>query len=134
MLADIPGLIEGASDGTGLGSRFLGHVERCGVLIHLIDVLSNDIAGDYKTIRGEIKAYGGGLEEKKELVALTKCDAVDTELAQMQADEVEKVCGQKPWLISAVSGKGTNRLMLEIGKEIKEARAPKAKKLNSHGF
>ncbi len=134
VLADIPGLIEGASDGTGLGSRFLGHVERCGVLIHLIDVLSNDIVGDYRTIRAEIKAYGSGLEDKKELVALTKCDAVDEELAQMQADELEKETGQRPWLISAVSRKGTNRLMLEIGNEIKQARAPRVKKLNSHGF
>ncbi|MCP4935827.1 MAG: GTPase ObgE [bacterium] len=134
VLADIPGLIEGASDGTGLGSRFLGHVERCGVLVHLIDVLSNDIASDYETIRTEIAAYGGGLAEKKELVALTKCDAVDEELAQMQADKLEKVSSQRPWHISAVSGKGTNRLMQEIGKEIKMARAPKEKKLNSHGF
>jgi GTP-binding protein len=134
VLADIPGLIEGASDGTGLGSRFLGHVERCGVLIHLIDVLSDDIAKDYRTIRGEIAAYGAGLDQKKELIALTKCDAVDEELAQMQADELEQVCGQRPWFISAVSGKGTNHLMLRVGQEIKQARAPKVKKLNSHGF
>ncbi len=134
VLADIPGLIEGASDGTGLGSRFLGHVERCGVLIHLIDVLSDDIVKDYQTIRAEITAYGAGLDEKKELVALTKCDAVDEELAQMQADELEQVCGSRPWLISAVSGKGTNRLMLRVGDEIRQSRAPKVKKLNSHGF
>lgn len=134
VLADIPGLIEGASDGTGLGSRFLGHVERCGVLIHLIDVLSDDIVKDYDTIRTEIAAYGGGLDEKKELIALTKCDAVDDELAQMQADELEKACGQRPWLISAVSGKDTKHLMLRVGEEIKAARAPKVKNLNSHGF
>jgi GTPase len=134
VLADIPGLIEGASDGIGLGSRFLGHVERCGVLIHLIDVLSDDIVKDYRTIRAEITAYGAGLDEKKELVALTKCDAVDDELAQMQADELEKECGTRPWLISSVSGKGTNRLMLRVGEEIKQSRAPKVKKLNSHGF
>ena len=134
VLADIPGLIEGASDGTGLGSRFLGHVERCGVLIHLIDVLSDDIVGDYQTIRTEIAAYGGGLEDKRELVALTKCDAVDEELQDMQADELEKVCGQRPWFISAVSGQGTKRLMLRTGEIIREARAPKAKHVNSHGF
>ena len=134
VLADIPGLIEGASDGTGLGARFLGHVERCGVLIHLIDVLSNDIAADYETIRGEIAAYGNGLDEKRELVALTKCDAVDKELADMQAEELQRVCGQRPWLISAVSGKGTIRLMQKVGEIIREQRAPKEKQLNSHGF
>ncbi len=134
VLADIPGLIEGASDGIGLGSRFLGHVERCGVLVHLIDVLSDDIAADYKIIRDEIAAYGNGLDEKQELVALTKCDAVEEELADMQAEELQKVCGQKPWHISAVSGRGTTRLMQRVGEIIREQRAPKEKQLNSHGF
>ena len=104
------------------------------MLVHLIDVLSDDIVADYQTIRAEIAAYGGGLEDKLELVALTKCDAVDEELQDMQADELEKVSGQTPWFISAVSGQGTKRLMLRVGEIIREHRAPKEKQHNSHGF
>src|SRR5215813_9754276 len=85
VLADIPGLIEGASEGAGLGTRFLGHVERCGVLIHLVDGTSEDVARDYRTVREELAAYGGGLAEKKELVALNKCDALDEKEIQSRA-------------------------------------------------
>ena len=77
MLADIPGLIEGAHEGAGLGTRFLGHVERCRVLLHLVDATAEDIAGAYRTVRAELKAYGAELEKKKEIVALSKCDALD---------------------------------------------------------
>ena len=77
VLADIPGLIEGAHEGHGLGDRFLGHVERCGVLLHLIDGTEEDVAGAYRTVRDEIIAYGAGLEEKTEIVSLNKCDALD---------------------------------------------------------
>jgi len=79
VLADIPGLIEGAHEGAGLGDRFLGHVERCGVLIHLVDGTQDDVAGAYKTVRRELVAYGAGLEEKREIVALNKCDALTEE-------------------------------------------------------
>ena len=77
MLADIPGLIEGAAEGAGLGVRFLGHLERCAVLIHLVDATQEDVAGAWRTVRGELEAYGEGLAEKPELVALNKIDALD---------------------------------------------------------
>src|SRR6201994_2569511 len=79
VIADIPGLIEGASEGAGLGTRFLGHVERTAVLIHLIDATEDDIVGAYKTIRGELKNYGEGLAEKRELLVLNKADALDAD-------------------------------------------------------
>src|SRR5512136_2727548 len=79
VLADIPGLIEGAHEGHGLGDRFLGHVERCRVLLHLIDATGEHAGKDYKTVRGELAAYGAGLDEKLEIVALSKIDAVDPE-------------------------------------------------------
>ena len=89
VLADIPGLIEGAHEGAGLGTRFLGHVERCRVLLHLVDATAEDIAGAYRTVRGELKAYGGGLEKKKEIVALSKCDALDDETLAAKAAELK---------------------------------------------
>src|SRR6202035_4150998 len=76
VLADIPGLIEGAHEGHGLGDRFLGHVERTRVLLHLVDGTDEDVVKNYKTIRGELKAYGAGLSRKPEIVALNKCDAL----------------------------------------------------------
>ena len=75
-MADIPGLIEGAHEGAGLGTRFLGHVERCRALLHLVDGTQDDVAGAYSTVRGELKAYGGNLARKKEIVALNKTDAM----------------------------------------------------------
>lgn len=90
VLADIPGLIEGAHDGAGLGDRFLSHVERCRVLLHLVDVTSEDVAADYKTIRRELKAYGNGIEKKKEIVALSKCDAVDEAILLERRDILKK--------------------------------------------
>jgi GTP-binding protein len=81
VLADIPGLIEGAHEGKGIGDRFLGHIERCAVLLHLIDATSNDVMGDYRTIEGELNAYGNGLDEKPRVVVLNKCDALDAAAA-----------------------------------------------------
>ena len=80
VIADIPGLIEGAHEGAGLGDRFLGHVERCGVLLHLVDGTENNPASNYRTVRRELDAYGEGLPEKRELVALNKCDALSNQL------------------------------------------------------
>ena len=90
ILADIPGLIEGAHEGAGLGTRFLGHIERCRVLLHLVDGTSGDVAADYKTVRGELKAYGGGLAEKIEIVALNKCDALTDELIEEKRQALAK--------------------------------------------
>jgi GTPase len=111
VLADIPGLIEGASEGAGLGSRFLGHVERAGVLIHLVDGTAEDPAADYLKIRKELETYGTLLASKVELVVLNKIDALDAQtIAQKQA-ALAKVCKCEPFLASGVSGKGVKPLM-----------------------
>src|SRR4029450_4660316 len=104
VLADIPGLIEGAHEGAGLGTRFLGHVERCRVLLHLVDATAEDIAGAYRTVRSELKAYGAGLEKKKEIVALTKCDALDEATIAAQSAELKAAARTKPLVGSADLG------------------------------
>ncbi len=106
VLADIPGLIEGAHEGTGLGDKFLGHVERCRVLLHIIDAFEDDPAQSYRTIRRELAAYGAGLAEKPEIVALNKCDTLGDEELKLKSAALEKECGQKPLLISAATGAG----------------------------
>jgi GTP-binding protein len=95
VIADIPGLIEGAHEGAGLGTRFLGHVERCRVLLHLVDATSETIAADYKTVRGEIKAYGAGLEKKKQVLALSKCDALDGAAIAAKVAELKAVARRR---------------------------------------
>lgn len=126
VIADIPGLIEGASAGQGLGDRFLGHVERTAVLLHLIDITQDDPASAYQTIRGELAAYGGGLADKPEIVALNKTDALGMELSQDQAKTFEKETGIKPFLVSGVSGEGVKDVLFELLKEIQRARQQEA--------
>ncbi len=121
VLADIPGLIEGASEGIGLGSRFLGHVERCNVLLHLVDVTSEDIVGDFKTICGELKAYGGELADKHQIVALSKCDALDDETVDAQADELRAACGQDPLRLSSASGLNVQTALFAIVEQLDRA-------------
>ncbi len=111
VLADIPGLIEGASDGAGLGDRFLGHIERCGALLHLVDATQDDVAAAYRTVRAELEAYGGDLAAKPELVALSKADAVPAEDMKVQAQWLAEASGQKPMIVSAVSGEGLQALL-----------------------
>jgi len=111
VLADIPGLIEGASEGAGLGSRFLGHVERAGVLIHLVDGTADDPAGDYTKIRNELLTYGDILATKTELVVLNKIDALDEETLAEKKAELAKACGCEPMLASGVSGAGVKEVM-----------------------
>ncbi len=118
VLADIPGLIEGAHDGAGLGDRFLGHVERCRVLLHLVDATEDDVAEAYRTVRREIKAYGGGLAAKKEIVALSKCDALDGDAIASKAEDLKKAARKKPLLISAVSGFGMKDALYALSREI----------------
>ena len=120
VLADIPGLIEGAHEGAGIGDRFLGHVERCRVLLHLVDVTEADVAQAYRTIRGELKAYGADLTRKREIVALSKCDAVTPEVAAVKAAELQKAARKKPLLLSAVSGAGVRDALLKLAKIVKE--------------
>ncbi|MGO9544189.1 MAG: GTPase ObgE [Rhodomicrobium sp.] len=116
VLADIPGLIEGAHEGAGIGDRFLGHVERCRVLLHLVDVTEPDVAAAYRTVRGELKAYGAGLHRKREIVALSKCDAVTPEVAAEKAAELQRAARKKPLLLSAVAGKGVREALLKLAK------------------
>jgi GTP-binding protein len=122
VLADIPGLIEGASEGVGIGTRFLGHVERCAVLIHLVDGTQDDVAGAYRTVRDELVAYGEGLEDKDEIVALNKVDALDPETRKEKAAALKKACGQKPFIVSGVSGEGVTTLLRAALAKIRETR------------
>lgn len=123
VIADIPGLIEGAHEGHGLGDRFLGHVERTSVLLHLIDATSDDIVKDYNTIRHELEQYGGGLAGKTEIVALTKMDAIGEELAQDQADTLEKEVGIKPMIISSVAQTNIEQVLFKLAEVIKAHKA-----------
>jgi len=111
VLADIPGLIEGASEGAGLGTRFLGHVERTKVLIHLIDGTGEDPVGAYKIIRHELEAYGEHLAERPEIVAINKIDAIDAATRKKLVTKIKKASGQTPRLISGVSGEGVRDLL-----------------------
>lgn len=122
VMADIPGLIEGAHLGHGLGTRFLGHVERTSVLLHLIDITQDDIVGAYKTIRNELKKYGGGLAKKPEIIALNKADALGPELAEDQRKTFTKATRKKAHLISAVSGDGVDGVLKELWKHIEKNR------------
>ena len=122
VLADIPGLIEGAHEGHGLGDRFLGHVERTSVLLHLIDCTQDDIVQAYKTIRNELKEYGEGLEYKQEIIALNKADSLGPELAADQAKILEKAIKKKVNVISAVSGDGVREVLFGLAEHVKAAR------------
>jgi GTP-binding protein len=127
VLADIPGLIEGAHEGAGLGDRFLGHIERCRVLLHLVDVTEADVAKAYRTVRGELKAYGANLGRKREIVALSKCDAVTPEVAAEKAAELQRAARRKPLLLSAVSGAGVREALLKLAKIVREPKQEEAK-------
>jgi GTP-binding protein len=126
VIADIPGLIEGASEGAGLGTRFLGHVERAGVLIHLVDATQDDVAGAYRTIRNELEAYGEDLANRAEILALNKVDALDDEIRQWKLDELEAEAGKKPRLISGVSGEGVQDVLRAAFQQIKRHRGEEA--------
>ena len=129
VLSDIPGLIEGASYGHGRGTRFLGHVERTAVLLHLIDATQDDILGAYKIIRTELESYGGGLSEKPEVVALNKVDAIGMDLALDQAKHLQKYLGKdtKIHVISGVSGENVRSLLFALAGPINEAREQRRK-------
>jgi GTP-binding protein len=123
VLADIPGLIGGAHEGAGLGDRFLGHVERCAVLLHLVDATLEDPAEAYEIIRGELEAYGAGLEEKPEIVALSKADAVPPDELKRKTKSLAKIAGTKPFVFSAVTGDGMKPALREVAAVVKDARA-----------
>jgi GTP-binding protein len=120
VLADIPGLIEGAHEGLGLGDRFLGHVERCRVLLHLVDATCEHAGKAYKIVRSELNAYGNGLEEKSEIVALSKIDAVTPEVLKEQKARLKRASKKEPLIISAATGHGVPealRTILNIANE-----------------
>lgn len=126
VLADIPGLIEGAHEGVGLGLKFLGHVERAGVLLHLIDGTQEDVASAYTTIRNELKAYDKALARKSEIVALNKCDALTPEEIEEKIAQLKTVCRRKIWPISGAAGHGVKDVLRAMMKVI-DAEREKAK-------
>ncbi|RFP89030.1 GTPase ObgE [Rhodobacteraceae bacterium 63075] len=126
VVADIPGLIEGAHEGKGIGDRFLGHVERCAVLLHLVDGTSGDPVGDYRTIIDELEAYGGVLAEKPRLTVLSKTDALDEEERAFIKGEVEAATGAKVMLMSSVTGEGVTDVLRALRSAIRTQRAEEA--------
>src|SRR2546421_1834145 len=121
VLADIPGLIEGAHEGAGLGDRFLGHVERCRVLLHLVDATCEHAGKAYKTVRTELEAYQGHLAEKIEIVALSKIDAVTADELKKQKDRLKRAAKKTPLLISAATGAGVKEALRSLVEVIGEA-------------
>jgi GTP-binding protein len=120
VLADIPGLIAGAHEGSGLGDRFLGHIERCRVLLHLVDGTTGDAAEAYKTIRAELSAYGHALAEKPELVALNKADAMSAAEIKRQTARLARAAKKTPLVVSGVSGKGVREVVRALFAIIEE--------------
>ena len=121
VIADIPGLIEGAADGAGIGDRFLGHIERCRVLLHLVDANDEDVATSYRIVRDELEAYGAGLTDKPVVVALNKIDTLDDELIAALSAELEEESGAEVICISGASGVGVDwaldKLLEAIGSD-----------------
>ena len=120
VIADIPGLIEGASEGAGLGLRFLKHTERCQVLVHLIDATLEDVIASYKTVRGELKAYGAALAKKPEVVVLNKIDALSSDEVQAKIALLRRASRKRVCAISAVSGQGLDALKKVLQQLIKK--------------
>ena len=114
VLADIPGLIEGAAEGAGLGTRFLGHIERCAVLLHLVDGTEDKPGAAYKTVRAELEAYDPTIVEKPEIVALNKIDALDPDTLKKRRDSLRRACGKPVMLVSGVSGKGVREVLFKL--------------------
>lgn len=123
VMADIPGLIEGASEGAGLGVRFLGHVERTAVLIHLVDCTQTDVVEAWRTVRTELEAYGEELGDKVEIVALSKIDALDASTLEMQREVLSEAVGGPVRLVSGVSGQGVKELLREAYSLVRDRKA-----------
>jgi GTP-binding protein len=126
VLADIPGLIEGASEGAGLGTRFLGHVERTAVLIHLVDATQEDVGQAWRTVRHELEAYGADLADKPEILALNKVDALDAETLAAKAAELAAAAGVEPRRVSGVAGLGVTELLREAWRLVRVRRGEAA--------
>jgi GTP-binding protein len=124
VLADIPGLIEGAHDGHGLGDRFLGHVERCRVLLHLIDAGCEDAGTAYAMVRQELKAYGHGLADKPEIVVLSKIDCVDPKQLRAQKQRLKRACGTLPLSLCSPTRKGLTVVLRALFNVIERSKQP----------
>ncbi|MGB0901055.1 GTPase ObgE [Halocynthiibacter sp.] len=122
VVADIPGLIAGASEGRGIGDRFLGHVERCSMLLHLVDGTAEDVVEDYETIIGELEAYGGHLADKPRVTALNKVDALDEDERAEKLAALEKASGGKVMQMSGVSQEGLQDVLRAVRAEIEDDR------------
>jgi GTP-binding protein len=118
VIADIPGLIEGAHKGVGIGDRFLGHVERTRVLLHLVSAQEEDPAAAYRTVRGELEAYGHGLTDKPEILALSQCDILDADMRREKIAALAAVAGCEPVVLSAVSGEGMTEALRRLRETI----------------
>jgi len=121
VVADLPGLIEGAHEGTGLGDHFLGHTERCRVLLHLVDGTAEDAGAAYKIVRDELEAYAQGLTEKPEIVALSKADAMTEDTIKAQIAKLKKACRKTPMVLSAQSGESVQDVLRALLKVIDKA-------------
>jgi len=126
VIADLPGLIEGASEGAGLGHRFLGHVERCAVMLHLIDATEEDILGNWRTIRGELEAYGHGLTEKPEIIALNKADAVPAEELTKKRAKLKRAAKRPIFVMSGATGQGVDEVLTALLQTVQAAREAEA--------
>ncbi|MGE0502321.1 MAG: GTPase ObgE [Rhizobiaceae bacterium] len=122
VLADIPGLIEGAHEGVGIGDRFLGHVERTRVLLHLVSAQEESPATAWKTVRRELEAYGHGLAEKPEVLALSQVDTLDADARKKKVASLKRAAGHAPLLLSAVSGEGVEAALRALAAEIRTAK------------
>jgi GTP-binding protein len=128
VLADIPGLIEGAHEGAGLGDRFLGHIERCGALLHLVDATQDDVGAAYRVVREELAAYGGGLAQKPEIVGLNKIDALDAETVEAKRKELVAAVRRRAKVVtlSGASGQGVREVLRLVFEKVRADRARKA--------
>jgi GTP-binding protein len=126
VIADLPGLIEGAHEGAGLGTRFLGHMERCAVLLHLIDGTAEDVAGAYRTIRAELAAYGHGLTKKPEIVGLNKSDAIPAEDIPGKTAALAEAADAPVLALSGATGAGVMEALRALKAHVREARARRA--------
>jgi GTP-binding protein len=128
VIADLPGLIAGASEGAGLGHRFLGHVERCAVMLHLIDATEKDIVGNWRTIRGELEAYGHGLTEKPEIIALNKTDAVPHEELTKKRAKLKRAAKRPIFVMSGATGQGVDEVLTALLQTVQAAREAEAER------
>jgi len=126
VLADIPGLIEGASEGRGLGDQFLGHIERCAVLLHLVDGTAEDVAEDYRVIDRELELYSEIVHEKPRVVGLNKCDALSEEEIAEKTEALQKASGGRVYVLSGATGKGVQQVLRALWAEISGQRAEAA--------